>query len=83
MRVRSFEDHARCGSDPVISGGGRAVVSDAAHCLAAESAQADFAVFQRRIHSLQRADGTVPNQIRNWHHFPIMPPIQPRTPSTP
>jgi hypothetical protein len=28
---------------------------------AAESAKADFAIFQRRIHSLQRADGTLPD----------------------
>jgi hypothetical protein len=38
---------------------GRAGASDAAHGRAAESAKADFAIFQRRIHSLQRADGTV------------------------
>jgi hypothetical protein len=29
---------------------------------AAESAQADFAFSQRRIHSLTRADGTLPDQ---------------------
>jgi hypothetical protein len=28
----------------------------------------DFANFQRRIHSLLRADGTLPVQIRNGHH---------------
>jgi AcrR family transcriptional regulator len=28
----------------------------------------DFAIFQRRIHSLQRADGTLPNQTLNGHH---------------
>jgi GntR family transcriptional regulator len=40
---------------------------DAACFLAAESAKADFAIFQRRIHSLQRADGTLPGWIRNEH----------------
>jgi hypothetical protein len=44
-------------------------VSDAAHGFAAESAQADFANFQRRIHSLQRADGTLPDQNRKEHHL--------------
>jgi hypothetical protein len=34
------------------------VRGDAACSLAAESAQADFVPFQRRIHSLPRADGT-------------------------
>jgi hypothetical protein len=58
-------------------------VSDAASFLAAESAQADFAMFQRRIRSLQQAGGTVPDQIRTSHRFPVVPPIQPRTPSTP
>jgi hypothetical protein len=33
--------------------------------MAAESAQADFAIFQRRIHSLQRADGNLPDQMLN------------------
>jgi hypothetical protein len=61
-------DHARCESYPVISGSGRAGASDAAHRRAAESAQADFAFSQRRIHSLQRADGTVPNQTLKGHH---------------
>jgi hypothetical protein len=28
----------------------------------------DFAIFQRRIHSLLQADGTLPAQIRNGHH---------------
>jgi len=44
-------------------GCGRAGAWDAAHRRAAESAQADFAPFQRRIHSLPRADGTVPDGI--------------------
>jgi hypothetical protein len=35
---------------------------------ALQSAKADFAFSQRRIHSLQRADGTLPDQIRNGHH---------------
>jgi hypothetical protein len=56
-------DDADCGSDPVMSGSGRAAASDAAQRQAAESAQADFAFSQRRIHSLQRADGTMPDQV--------------------
>src|SRR5688500_2464536 len=45
---------ANCaGCDP---GCGRAVAWNAAHPHAAESAQADFATFQRRIHSLPRAE---------------------------
>jgi hypothetical protein len=54
--------NAPCESDPAFSGSGRAGVSGAAHGLAAESAKADFAIFQRRIHSLQR-DGTLPDPI--------------------
>jgi len=46
-------------------GSGRAGAWDAACCLAAESAQADFAMSQRRIHSLLKADGALPDQIRN------------------
>ena len=46
-------------------GCGRAGAWDAAHRRAAESAQADFANFQRRIHSLQRADGTFACQDRD------------------
>jgi hypothetical protein len=45
----SHEDSDRCG---------RAGAWDAAHGRAAESAQADFASFPRRIHSLLQADGT-------------------------
>jgi hypothetical protein len=49
----------RPGSRPVVRAGcGRTGAWSAAHALTAESAQADFAFFQRRIHSLQRADGT-------------------------
>jgi hypothetical protein len=44
-----------------ITGCGRAGAGDAAHGRAAESAQADFANFQRRIYSLSRADGTLPD----------------------
>jgi hypothetical protein len=52
-----------------MPGRGRAGASHAAHCLAAESAQADFAISQRRIHSLPQADGTLPgpNPIRIHH----------------
>jgi|GEM_PF-6071349 len=49
-------NNADCDSDPVISRCGREGAWDAACRRAAESAQADFANFQRRIHSLQRAD---------------------------
>jgi hypothetical protein len=48
-------------------GCGRAGVWDAAYGRAAESAQADFATFQRRIHSLPRADCTLPDRNRNEH----------------
>jgi hypothetical protein len=61
-------NYAHCESEPVISGSGRAGCTGCRKCLAAESAQADFAVSQRRIHSLQRADGTLPDQILNRHH---------------
>jgi hypothetical protein len=40
-------------------GSGRAGAWDAAHTLAAESAQADFVYLLRRIHSLCKADGTL------------------------
>src|SRR5687768_3507608 len=63
-----MQNNADCDSDP-ISRCGRAGAWNAACRRAAESAQADFANFQRRIHSLQRADGTLPDQIRNKHHF--------------
>jgi hypothetical protein len=48
-----------------LSGCGRAGAWDAAHGRAAESAKADFVIFQRRIHSLLEADGTVLDKIRN------------------
>jgi hypothetical protein len=44
------------------------VPEDAACRRAAETTKVDFANFQRRIHSLLRADGTLPVQIRNGHH---------------
>jgi hypothetical protein len=62
LRVVVAANHALCESDWVIPGCGRAAAWDAAHSWAAQSAQADFAIFQRRIHSLPRADGTLPNQ---------------------
>jgi hypothetical protein len=68
-----FRDDARCGSDPAISGSGRAAASDAAHRQAAESAQADFAFFQRRIMPfaslIQKspvADAQVPGRAPRW-----------------
>jgi hypothetical protein len=64
-------------------GCGRRVASDAAQGRA-ESAQADFANFQRRIHSLPQADGTWSDQIRNRHHSlaqaPAASPDHDRTP---
>jgi len=51
-----------------LPGCGRAGAWDAVHGRAAESAQADFAILQRRIHSLPRAGGTLPDQFRNGHH---------------
>ncbi|HEY0017737.1 MAG TPA: hypothetical protein VGC13_15600 [Longimicrobium sp.] len=44
------------------------VPGDAARTRAAESAQADFAPFQRRIHSLLEAGCTIPGQNRDGHH---------------
>jgi hypothetical protein len=44
----------------MCSGSGRAGAWNALQGWAAESAQADFAFFQRRIHSLRRAGGTLP-----------------------
>ena len=46
------------GSHRPIPGCGRAFVWSAPQSWAAESAQADFANFQRRIHSLWQAGGT-------------------------
>jgi hypothetical protein len=50
---------------PRRSGCGRAGAWDAVHDRAAESAQADFAHFQRRIHSLPRADAHVRRLARS------------------
>jgi hypothetical protein len=50
----------RCDVRNRVSGSGRTGAWGAAHARAAESAQADFAIFQRRIPSLPRADGTIP-----------------------
>ena len=49
---------AATGSDDACSG--RAGAWVAAQGRAAESTQVDFAMFQRRIHSLPQADGTLP-----------------------
>jgi hypothetical protein len=46
-----------------FSGCGRAGAWDAAPGRAAESTKVDFAILQRRIHSLLQADGTLPVQI--------------------
>jgi hypothetical protein len=47
---------------------------NALHGRAAESAQADFAIFQRRIHSLPRADGTWSDQILEDHLLRLISP---------
>ena len=49
----------RIADDGQSPGSGRAGAWDAACCLAAESAKADFAIFQRRIHSLRRAESAI------------------------
>jgi hypothetical protein len=47
------------------SGCGRAGAWDALHGRAAESAKADFALFQRRIHSLVVAGAALPDPMRD------------------
>jgi hypothetical protein len=64
---------ALCGSNPVISGSGRAGAWDARCSRAAESAQADFVYFQRRIHSLLGRTARLPTQIRKEHNSPQQP----------
>jgi hypothetical protein len=75
--VRTARPDAR--PDLAVTGCGRAGAEDAAHPLAAESAQADFANFQRRIYSLleggmartSEGEGGSSIGVSNVHRTPV------------
>jgi GNAT superfamily N-acetyltransferase len=60
-------------------GSGRTDAPDSAGCQAAGSAQADFALSQRRIHSLQRENRALLDQDHNRHDPPMTTDVTIRT----